>query len=153
MRFRALVRLLSLLGLALILATALACSFSYSSQSFSDSSKSSSDSVSGSSESSSGSSSPEEQRAARYKQDVADYTESYVIAGGGDSGFLRGVGDLARQRGVNDWESEQDTWEGIGRGLARTQLGAVQLEVYKSNWSGGDAGRMESIQRGYNAER
>ena len=138
--------------LAALLATSLACSFSYCSKSLSDSSKSSSESVSGSSRSSSGSSSPEKQSAARYEEDVADYTEAYLLSGGGDSGFLRGVGDIARDRGVSDWESEQVTWEGIGRGLARVRVSDVQLEVYKSNWSGGDVAKMKSIQRGYNAE-
>jgi hypothetical protein len=146
-------RFSAFLGLAALLPGASACSFSYSSQSFSDSSKSSSESVSGSSRSSSGSSSPEQERAAVYQQDVADYTEAYVVSGGSDAGFLRGVGDIARQRGVNDWESEQVTWEGIGRGLARLELSEVQIEVYKSNWSGGDSAKMESIERGYDAER
>jgi hypothetical protein len=135
------------------LATGLACSFSYSSGSLSDSSKSSSDSVSNSSRSSSGSSSPEEKQQARYEQDVADYTEAYVVSGGSDGGFLRGVGDIAEKRGVSDWEADTVTWQGIGRGLARVNPSAVQLEVYKSNWTGGDAAKMQSLEKGYASER
>lgn len=143
------------LGVALVgtLATALACSFSYSSKSSSDSSKSSSDSVSGSSRSSSGSSSPDQQQARRYEQDVADYTEAYVVSGGGDGGFLRGVGDIAEKRGVSDWEADAVTWQGIGRGLARVNPSAVQLEVYKTNWTGGDEAKLQNLEKGYASER
>lgn len=129
------------------------CSFSQSSRSSSDSSKSSSESVSGSSRSVSGSSSPEQQSAGRYEQDVADYTEAYVVSGGGDGGFLRGIGDIAQKRGVSDWESDSNTWQGIGRGLARVNPGDVQLEVYKANWTGGDAVKLESLEKGYASER
>lgn len=136
-----------------LLAAGLACSFSYSSKSSSDSSKSSSDSSGGSSRSSSGSSSPEEKQQARYEQDVADYTEAYVVSGGGQEGFLRGVGDIAEKRGVSDWESDTVTWQGIGRGLARVNPSAVQLDVYKSNWTGGDPSKLKSLEKGYASER
>jgi hypothetical protein len=136
-----------------LLATGLACSFSQSSKSSSDSSGSSSDSSGGSSRSSSGSSSPAEKQQARYEQDVADYTEAYVVSGGGEAGFLRGVGDIAEKRGVSDWESDAVTWQGIGRGLARVNPSAVQLDVYKANWTRGDPGKIENLEKGYASER
>lgn len=142
-----------LAALAIALAAGLACSFSYSSKSSSDSSNSSSESSSNSSQSSSGSSSPDQQQARNYQKDVADYTEAYVISGGKDGGFLRGVGDIASKRGVSDWESDDNTWRGIGRGLARVNVSATQLEVYKNNWTGGDAERMAGIQKGFDAAR
>ncbi len=135
------------------LLSGLACSFAYSSQSSSDSSQSSSESVSGSSRSVSGSSSPEPQSARRYEQDVADYTETYVVSGGGDGGFLRGIGDIAEKRGVSDWESDANTWLGIGRGLARVNPSNVQLEVYKASWTGGDAAKIQTLEKGYASER
>ena len=122
-------RSLFVVSLAITVAIGPACSFSKSSKSSSDSVQSSSESVSGSSRSSSGSSSPEAQQASRYEHDVADYTEAYVISGGSDGGFLRGVGDIAEKRGVSDWESHERTWEGIGRGLARVDVSQVQLDV------------------------
>jgi hypothetical protein len=139
--------------LAIGLATALGCSFSYSSKSSSDSSKSSSESSSGSSRSSSGSSSPDQEQARRYEQDLADYTEAYVISGGSDGGFLRGVSDIAEKRGISDWESHDRTWEGIGRGLARVKVSQVQLDVYKTNWAGDDAAKVQGIEKGYAAAR
>jgi hypothetical protein len=134
-----------LAALAIALAVGTACSFSHSS-------KSSSDSSGSSSRSSSGSSSPESEQA-RYEQDVADYTEAYVVSGGSDSGFLRGVGDIAEKRGISDWESHQRTWEGIGRGLARVKVSDVQLAVYTANWSGGDPARVKGIEKGYGSGR
>ena len=130
----------------LCLAGPLACSFSYSSQSSSDSSKSSSESSS----SSSRSSSPNSEAA--YRKDVSDYTEAYVVSGGSDGAFLNGIGRLAEKRGITDWESDENTWIGIGRGLGGTQITAVQLGVYKENW-GVDPQRMQSIQKGFDAAR
>jgi hypothetical protein len=134
-------------GVLLLLAGSLACSFSYSSQSFSDSSKSSSESSSSSSRSSSPNS------GAAYRNDVADYTEAYVVSGGSDGAFLNGIGGLAEKRGITDWESDENTWTGIGRGLGRTAITAVQLGVYKENWGGGDPQKMQQIQQGFDAAR
>lgn len=149
-----------LVSLALAVASGTACSisqssqsFSDSSQSFSDSSRSGSESVSHSSRSSSGSSSPDSPQARRYEQDVADYTEAYIASGGSDGAFLRGVGDIAEERGISDWEAEEVTWMGIGRGLARVQVSEMQLQVYKHSWSAGDAARVAGIEKGYASER
>jgi hypothetical protein len=127
----------------LLLAGPLACSFSYSSESFSDSSRSSSESSSSSSPNS----------GAAYRNDVSDYTEAYVVSGGSDGAFLNGIGDLAEKRGVTDWESNENTWIGIGRGLGKTQITTIQLDVYKENWGGGDPQKMEQIQKGFDSER
>ncbi len=136
--------------LAALLIGALGCSFSYSSKSSSDSSESSSNS----SASSSDSSSPDSAASRRYREDIADYTEAYVISGGSqDDSFLRGVGDIADERGISDWEANPDTWEAIGVGLKRVETNQVKLEVYKSNWSGGDPGKMAGIQKGYESRR
>ena len=131
----------------LLLAGPLACSFSYSSKSLSDSSKSSSDSSS----SSSRSSSPNTE--AEYRNDVSDYTEAYVVSGGSDGAFLNGIGGLAETRGITDWESDENTWTGIGSGLGRTAITDVQLGVYKENWGGGDPQKIQQIQKGFDAAR
>ena len=133
--------------LLLLLAGPLACSFSYSSQSFSDSSKSSSESSSSSSRSSS------PNTGAAYRTDVSDFTEAFVISGGSDGAFLNGIGGLAEKRGITDWESDENTWIGIGRGLGRTRITDIQLGVYKENWGGGDLQKMQQIQKGFDAAR
>jgi len=120
-------------------AASLACSFSYSSESFSDSSKSSS-----SSSDSSGSDN------ARFRDDVTQYTEAYVEAGGRqEESFLAGLGDLARKRGISDWESEPSTWEAIGRGLGRTDVTDAQRTAYEAAWAGGDQEKQSAMARGF----
>jgi len=125
-------------------AASLACSFSYSSGSISDSVESSSDSSSSSSPASTGS---------KYREDVASYTQAQVNSGGGGAGFLSGIGDLARKRGITDWESDHDTWRGIGRGLGRAKVDSVQLGVYQQNWAGGDPEKVKLIRKGYDEVR
>jgi hypothetical protein len=129
------------------------CSFSYSSKSSSDSSRSSSESSSKSSGSFSGSSSPDQARARAYKEDIADYTQAYVISGGSPGSFMNGIAALAKKRGVSDWESDDTTWEAIGAGLARANVKKDQLAVYIENWGGNDARAMKGIQRGYDRAR
>ena len=124
---------------ALACAASLACSFSHSSGSLSDSSKSSS-----------GSSNSSGSDTAQFRNDVTQYTEAYVEAGGtGEESFFSGLGDLARKRGISDWESEPSTWEAIGRGLGRTHVNDAQRTAYQAAWSGGDAEKQSTMARGF----
>jgi hypothetical protein len=136
-------------GVRLVLVIActgsLACSFSYSSKGSSDSSKSSSDS---SGSSSGGSDS------ARFQKDVEQYTQSFVEAGGqSGEGFLAGLGDLARKRGVSDWESQSGTWQAIGRGLGHAHVTDAQRTAYEAAWADGNPTRQNAIAQGYAAAR
>jgi len=133
-----------LAGAAALAAASLACSFSYSSESLSDSSESSSES--------SASSSPES-NSSKYRQDVASYTQAYVVSGGSEGAFLSGVSDLARKRGITDWEADDDTWRGIGKGLGRTKVDSVQLAVYEKNWANGDPAKVNLIRKGFDEVR
>jgi hypothetical protein len=129
-----------LLATGLACASALGCSFSYSSESFSDSSKSSS-----------GSSGGDE---SKFRDDVAQYTESFVEAGGNqDESFFSGLGDLARKRGVSDWESESSTWEAIGHGLGRTEVSDAQRTAYEAAWASGDEEKQSAMARGFDKAR
>ena len=117
-------------------AASLACSFSDSSGSISDSSKSSS-----------GSSADDEKA---FRNDVSQYTEAFVEAGGEQQQtFFSGLSDLARKRGVSDWEAEPSTWEAIGWGLGRTQMNGAQRTAYETAWAGGDAERASAMARGF----
>src|SRR5262245_23037324 len=114
-------RPLARLLLALSCAGALACgSFAQSSDSSSDSSNQSSKSSSDVSTSPSRSSSPDHdhdhdhdgdsKQNSSFDQDVEQYTVAFVGAGGSQhASFLSGLGDLARQHGVSDWESQPAT--------------------------------------------
>jgi len=133
-----------------LLAADLGCSFSYSSGSLSDSSKNSSDSIKNSSDSSSSSSKDSK---SSFADDVVEYTRAYVAAGGGAESFLGGVGDLARKRGISDWEAQDASWVSIGRGLGMTEASDAQLAAYQRAWTGGDARRMAAIQQGVDRVR
>ena len=136
-----------LAGAAALAAASLACSFSHSSASFSDSSQSSE-----SSSRSSTSSSPES-NSSKYRQDVASYTQAYVVSGGAEGAFLHGVSDLAQKRGITNWEADDDTWRGIGRGLGKTKIDQVQLAVYEQNWAGNDPHKVGLIRKGFGEAR
>lgn len=134
----------AILAAVLALAGPLACSFSNSSASSADSS--------GSSAKSSGSSSGKQ--SARFQQDVEQYTALFVEGGGRDeSAFLAGIGDLARERGVSDWEAEAATWEAIGRGLGRSPLTEAERNAHAQAWTDGDADRVQALGRGAAAAR
>ena len=101
--------------LVAVLLLAVGCSFSYSSNSSSESSASSS----GSSESSE----------TQYRNDVRDFTAAYVKSGGRLDDFKRRLADLAKERGITDWEQNLLTYEAIGRGLKKAKGSQVELET------------------------
>jgi hypothetical protein len=133
-----------LAGAAALAAASFACSFSYSSDSSSDSSESSSDSSS--------SSSPESKES-KYRQDVTSYTQAYVVSGGAEGTFLNGVADLAEKRGISNWEADENTWRGIGRGLGKTKIDQMQLAVYEQNWAGDDPQKVGLMRKGFSEAR
>lgn len=115
--------------------------------SFSDSSKSISDSVSSPFTSSSKSSKSENQD---YQDDVRDYTASYVKGGGSTAEGLRsGLTSVAKSHGMSNWEADDDTYLGVGNGLARGGLKQAAYEGYRDAISGGDAGKSSLIDKGY----
>jgi hypothetical protein len=139
----------------LLFAAALGCSFSHSSDSSSDSSDHSSDSStssSGSSTSDNDDHDNDKNEHARYQRDVEQYTAAFLQAGGqGDASFLAGLGDVARNHGVSDWEADASTWEAIGRGIARSSATPAEQIAYQTAWTGGDAAKQDAVARGLRA--
>jgi len=86
-----------------------------------------------------------------YQNDVAGYTQAQVQSGGDFDSFTRGLSRVAAQHGVSNWESDDDTYMGIGQGLKRAGLNEIQLDVWKTNLSKGDASKASAIQKGYDA--
>jgi hypothetical protein len=76
-----------------------------------------------------------------------------VVSGGSDGAFLSGIAPIAQKRGISNWEADENTWIGIGRGLGRTKIDKVQLGVYENSWSGGDANKIKLIQKGFEQVR
>lgn len=131
-------------GLALLaLAAAAGCSISQSSISISESIGTSSESFSASSASSSRTDTD------RYREDVAQYTQAYVQSGGQYDAFQRTLAELARKRGISDWEDSKATWVGVGQGLARARVSEMALDTWKTNLAGDDEAKRRAIESGF----
>jgi hypothetical protein len=120
------------------------CSFSDSSGSISDSIGS----VSDSSSSISGGST-------KYESDVEDYTYAYLKSTSGTTDyadFQKGLSDIAKKRGISDWESDEHTYEGMGKALKKAGIEGVGYETYKKNFANSDTTKMKQIQHGYDSK-
>ena len=139
----------TVLSLCILLALN-ACSFSTSSESSSDSIGSLSDLASSpSSISSSG-------NRKKYETDVVDYTYAYLKSASDTrdyADFQKGLGKIAEERGINDWESEPRTYKAIGKALKKAHIDGVGYETFKKNFAEGDRDKMESIQDGYDSQK
>lgn len=111
-------------------------------------SKSISNSISSPSESSSRSSSPEE----AYRNDVRDFTATYIKSGGDTSKLKSEVGAMAQKHGITDWERNKATYQGIGAGLAKGQATQAEVDAYKRTIAGTDE-QAQWMQDGYDSER
>jgi len=99
--------------------------------------------------SSSGSSS--RNRGEEYRNDVRQYTQAYVQSGGDFDTFTHGLSGIASKHGVSNWESDDNTYVGIGQGLKQAGVTTMQLDVWKTNLSKGDAKKAAAIQKGYDS--
>lgn len=128
------------------------CSISTSPSDSSESSSDSSNASSDSSASSSGSSSPESKESA-YRDDVRDYTAAYVKSGGQIADFDKKLGELARSRGITNWEENMATYDGIGRGLGKAAATPLEVDTYVQNLAGADTAKAAAIRKGYQSAR
>lgn len=112
--------------------------------SFSASSESSSDIVSSPFTSSSDSSSPEN----AYREEVKDFTSSYVKSGGDMASLDEQIGKIAEKRGISDWESNESTYVGIGKGLHAAGLNQAQFDGYKATLAKNEQ-QTQWLQNGY----
>ena len=133
-------RPMSWLLLLAVLLIPLGCSFSASSKS--------------SSESSSGSSSPGD---TAYYDDVRSTTEAYAKAGGPFDAYQKQLGDLAKQRGVTNWEENLGTYAAIGEGLGQAKASQGLVDTFKSRLapagSANSADKQAAIQKGYDSTK
>lgn len=128
-----------------LLPAAMGCFKSSTSQASSESSSKSSGSSSASSGSSSGPS--------RYVKDLRDYSQQFVLSGGEMSTFAPGVAKIAEKRGVTNWEQDQETYEGIGRGLKKAGVSGQRLEGLKRELGGTHPNGPKWIQKGFDSEK
>src|SRR6185369_3750686 len=90
-------------------------------------------------------------RSESYRSDVRDYTAAYVQSGGQFDTFNRGLSNIAAKHGVSNWESDTDTYLGIGQGLRKAGVTPSQLSVWKTNLAGADSSKASAIQKGYDS--
>jgi len=132
-----------LLLLLAVLLVPLGCSFSESSKSSSDSSASSS-----------GSSSPGD---TAYYDDVRSTTEEYAKSGGPFDAYQKKLGDLAKERGVTNWEENLGTYAAIGEGLGQAKASQGLVDTFKSRLappgSANSADKQAAIQKGYDSKK
>jgi len=132
--------------LLMLLPVVAGCSLSASSASLSASVESSSKVVSSPFESSASSLKSAE---TRYREDVRDHTVSYLRSGGDVQAFQAELAEVARQRGISDWEASNATWEGIGEGLARAGVSGADFESHLVALTGSDAAKMATVRAAY----
>lgn len=141
----------------LSLAAVTGCSFSNSSGSISDSISSPSTSIS---ESSSGGDSggqdsqpapaPETaEDTARYRQDVSQLTLTYLKTGGDLDALRSAVTDLARARGITDWEADSETAQAIGLGAGNAGLQEAEFNVFSKQLFGDNLVKLNELRIGY----
>ena len=126
-----------------VLLVPLSCSFSASSKSLSDSSASSS-----------ASSSPGD---SAYYDDVRSTTEAYAKSGGPFDAYQKKLGDLAKDRGVTNWEENLGTYAAIGEGLGQAKASQGLVDTFKSRLappgSANSVDKQAAIQKGYDSKK
>jgi hypothetical protein len=132
--------LVGLLLLLMVLLVPIGCSFSASSKSSSDSS--------------SGSSSPAD---TAYYDDVRSTTEAYAKSGGPFDAYQKKLGDLAKERGVTNWEENLGTYAAIGEGLGQAKASQALVDTFKTRLaptgSPNSADKQTAIQKGYDSKK
>ena len=85
----------------------------------------------------------------RYREGVRDHTVSYVRSGGSVEALQTQIADLARQRGISDWQASNATWEGVGEGLARAGAKGADFEADLTRLTGSDPAKMATVRAAY----
>ena len=114
------------------------CSVSYSLEKSSDSVSGSLDSITSISTSSSGGGEEEakiKETGTVYEEDVAAVTVLYVSREKTTDDYQRQVSAIAKNHGISDWEQEESTFFGMGKGLRRAGVSEgsiVNLPFFRS---------------------
>ena len=75
-----------------------------------------------------------------------------MLSGGDAGAFKRRVTEIAKQDGITDWEQDEGTYRGIGRGLKKAGLSGQRYSDVAANLAGSDPQRTQWIQKGFDAE-
>ncbi len=126
------------------------CSISYSLEESSDSVSASLDSITSISTSSSGG--EEETVNATgtvYEEDVAAVTVLYVSREKTTDEYQRQVTNIAKNHGISDWEQEQSTFIGMGKGLRRAGVSKDSISNLPYFRTMADSSSYSEVIKGY----
>jgi hypothetical protein len=86
-----------------------------------------------------------------YRRDVRAFAAAFAEAPGSTADFLRGVGRIAEQHGVSDWEGEPLTLVAIGEGLRDAGYDAQAMDVLRARLGDVDAAHVGLVLEGWSA--
>jgi len=139
--------------LMLALAATTGCSFSKSSGSISDSisspSKSSSESSSGDDDDEKAPEPEAPAETASYEADVSQLAVTYAKSGGEIGAFRSAVSQLAKARGLTNWETDPVTNEAIGRGVGTAGMQEEPFTDFSKDLYGDDLDKLNDLRKGY----
>ena len=88
-----------------------------------------------------------------YRRDVRVYAAHFARTGGTSQDFLRGIGAVAAEHGVSDWESLPATQQAIGEGLHDAGIEPAQLDALTAQASDADPAVLALVREGYASAR
>ena len=139
-----------IISLACVFLLQAGCSISYSLEDSSDSVSASLDSITSISTSSSGG--EEETVNATgtiYEEDVAAVTVLYVSREKTTDDYQRQVTNIAKNHGISDWEQEQSTYIGMGKGLRRAGVSKDSISNLPYFRAMADSSNYSEVIKGY----
>ncbi len=89
-----------------------------------------------------------------YLNQVSEYTMMYIKEHqpiDNYINFFTGISDLAEKQGINNWDSNNLTYIGIGKGLKKASIDVDNFDFYKTEFSEGEIINMNNIQKGYDS--
>jgi hypothetical protein len=84
-----------------------------------------------------------------YRRDVSDYTVAFEQHGGDWSGFRAGIGQLAEQRGITNWEEDVYTCASIGFGLKQQGADEARAHAFGEDLFGANTRSQSALLAGY----
>ena len=143
--------------LILCVGTVVGCSISNSSGSISDSVSSPFEWSSDSSDSSSadddagddGAEAARKPGSGEYGEDLRQLASTYALAGGDIGAFRSAVSQLARTRGLTNWEADPLTCSSIGLGLRDGGMTGAAFASFSAELFGEDPTKLSALRKGY----
>jgi hypothetical protein len=83
---------------------------------------------------------------------VRDQTAQWLLAGDDPATRERDLAKIAQKRGISDWEQDEQTYLGIGRGLKKAGVSGKRYESLVAQLKGPNPDSAKWIQAGYDAE-